>query len=139
MLKQAFLGCASLLVCANAYADVVIKNGSEYEIQAVYVSPQSMKNWGEDHLGNQTMDPGDQLTLTGVAPGTWDFRLEFVKKGSDKEFVCEIPGVDLDEGGDVSEFDNKTLKNCAKAFEQKQAAAEDDEDEEEDEEVAKAK
>lgn len=137
MLKQVILGCGSLLICADAFADVVIKNGSKYEIQAVYVSPQSMKNWGEDHLGDKTMEPGDQLTLTGVAPGTWDFRLEFVKDGSDKDYVCEIPGVELDESGDVSEFDDKTLKNCAKAFEAKQAAAAEEEEDDE-EEVAKA-
>lgn len=129
MLKHIVMASAALaLFCSDALADVKIRNGSKYEIDAVYVSPSSIKKWGEDHLGKKVLAPGDVLTLTGVEAGKWDFRIEFNKPGKDKKFVCEIADVELDEKGDDSEFDNKTLSNCAKATEAAHADEESDDE-----------
>lgn len=130
MLKKILItGAALTLCCSDAFAEVKIRNGSKYEIDAVYVSPSSMKKWGEDHLGKKTLSPGDVLTLTGVEPGKWDFRIEFNKPGKEKKYVCEIPEVALDEKGDDSSFDSETLAKCAKATEE--AHKDDDSEEEE--------
>jgi hypothetical protein len=113
MTKRLFFGLAAMLIASPAAADVIIRNGSGYEITEVYVAPQSMTNWGEDHLGDKTLKKNDTLTLTGVAPGKWDFRLVFREVGGKEEWPCVINGVDLDEQGDDSTFDDATLDQCS--------------------------
>ncbi|MFN8389929.1 MAG: hypothetical protein U0136_06540 [Bdellovibrionota bacterium] len=127
--KILFTGAAMAILCSDALADVKISNASKYIFTAVYFAPTSMRDWGENHLGKQTLNPGDTLTLTGVTPGTWDAQIVYEKKGSDKEYVCEIKEVDLDEKGDKSAFDTKTLDGCEKATTEEHK---DDEDEDDD-------
>ena len=124
MIKRMLLGCALALVSQNAFADVVIRNGSHYEITEVYVAPQSIKSWGDNKLGDKKLEKNDTLTLTGVAPGTWDFQLVFREPGGKEDWKCVIAGIELDEKGDVSTFTDKTLDKCWENTEGE--AAEDD-------------
>lgn len=97
----------------SAHADVIIRNGSNYEITEVYVAPQSMTEWGDDHLGDKVLKPKDMLTLTGVAPGKWDFRIVFREQGGKENWPCVVQGIELTSAGDDSTFDDETLDNCA--------------------------
>lgn len=112
MKKELLVACALAFVSADAWADVVIRNGSKYEITHVNVSPASVKTWGPDHLGEGILKPKDTLTLKGVAPGTWDFQLVFRDAGGKTDYKCVIQGVELDEKGDDSTFDDGTLDAC---------------------------
>ncbi len=69
-------GLAAALLAAPARADiprpaqgplgereVTVLNGSPRPINEIYVSPESAEQWGEDRLGDQTLDPGDLLRL----------------------------------------------------------------------------
>ncbi len=130
MLKHILLsGAAIALCCSDALADVKIMNASKYTFTAVYFAPTSMRDWGQNHLGKKTLNPGDVLTLSGVTPGTWDAQIVYEKDGNDKEFVCEIKEVELDESGDHSKFDNKTLDGCEKATTASHKDDDDDSDE----------
>jgi len=113
MIKRILLGCAVMAVSSAAFADVVIRNGSNYEITEVYVAPHSIQTWGPDHLGENMLKPSDSLTLKGVAPGTWDFRIVFREAGGKESWPCVIPGIELGEAGDDSTFDEATLDKCA--------------------------
>lgn len=112
MIKRIILGCTLVAVSVPAWADVVIRNGSKYEITEVNVSPASLTDWGEDHLGKDVLGPNDTLTLKGVSPGKWDFRLVFREKGGSQNWKCVINEVELDNSGDDSTFDNATLDHC---------------------------
>lgn len=65
------------LTSAAAMADSTIQivNQSGWELHEIYFSPTSQENWGDDHLGDQVLEQGDSLTLTGVESGRWDIRL----------------------------------------------------------------
>jgi hypothetical protein len=112
MIKRILLGCALALISSSAWADVVIRNGSGYEITEVYVSPEDTTKWGDDLLSDKIMAPQDTLTVKGVTPGTWDFRLVFRKVGGKEAWPCVIEGVQLDAAGDDSTFDDATLDKC---------------------------
>jgi hypothetical protein len=128
MIKRILLGLLAVgLVSESAFADVVIRNGSDYEITQVYVSPQSVKSWGKDHLGDKILGKGNKLTLTGVDPGTWDFQIVFREVGGKEEWKCVIPGIELSDAGDDSTFETETLNKCNQNTEN---AAEEEESEE---------
>jgi|GEM_PF-5141663 len=112
MIKRILLGCTLVLVSSSAWADVKIRNGSRYEITEVYVSPENTTKWGEDLLSDNLLKPNDSLTVTGVTPGKWDFRLVFREAGGKETWPCVIEGVPLDASGDDSTFDDKALDAC---------------------------
>ena len=59
--------------------DFVLVNKTGVEIYALYVTPNSAKDWGEDVLGVDTL-PADEYTTIHFAPGQkatyWDLRIE---------------------------------------------------------------
>lgn len=97
----------------SAFADVVIRNASKYEITEVYVAPESIESWGEDSLKDQILPPDGKLTLTGVVPGSWDFKLVFREKGGKESWHCILQGIALDATGDDSTFDTEMLDKCS--------------------------
>lgn len=65
----------SLFAVHAVAATIKIENNSSWEIHEIYFAPSSQDDWGDDHLGEQVLKPGMNLTLTGVTPGKWDVRL----------------------------------------------------------------
>jgi hypothetical protein len=113
MINRILIGCALALVSTSAWADVRIRNGSGYQITEVYVSPVDAAKWGPDLLKDKMLAPNDTLTVTGVTPGSWDFRLVFREVGGKESWPCVIESVKLDSKGDDSTFDDDTLDRCA--------------------------
>lgn len=74
-LALAFALAAGAALAAKSDSKVVFVNQSSWSINELYFAPTRDEDWGEDHLGKHTLDQGDQLTLTGVACGTWDVRV----------------------------------------------------------------
>ena len=65
----------SLFAVHALAATINIENKSSWEIHEIYFAPSSQDDWGDDHLGNEVLEPGMTLTLTGVTAGKWDVRL----------------------------------------------------------------
>lgn len=74
-LTLALLFAALTSAAAMADSTIQIVNQSGWELHEIYFSPTSQENWGDDHLGDQVLEQGDSLTLTGVESGRWDIRL----------------------------------------------------------------
>lgn len=75
LLPLVFAFTATAALAAKGDSKVIFVNQSSWSINQLYFAPTSDSDWGEDHLGKHTLDRGDQLTLTGVACGTWDVRV----------------------------------------------------------------
>lgn len=78
MKRLVSLGAAVLCafsLSAAADSTIVIKNKSGWDLYEIYFAPASQDTWGEDHLGDEILEQGDSLTLTGVGKGRWDIRL----------------------------------------------------------------
>ena len=74
-LTLALLFATLTSAAAMAGSTIQIVNQSGWELHEIYFSPTSQENWGDDHLGDQVLEQGDSLTLTGVESGRWDIRL----------------------------------------------------------------
>lgn len=77
--------------------DFLLINKTGVEIYALYVTPNSAKNWGDDVLGVDTLPAGESTTIH-FSPGTkatfWDLRVE-------------------DEDGNYIEWDKFNLKKIS--------------------------
>ena len=88
---------ASGPVAQQAPATVILRNVSNEAVYYVYMSPSSDTNWGADRLGaSQVLAVGQQLTLSNIPPGMWDFRVVDAS-GNSKEWrnVRIDPGAQL--------------------------------------------
>lgn len=59
--------------------DFILVNKTGVEIYALYITPNSAKDWGDDVLGVDTLPPGEETTITfsPQARATyWDLRVE---------------------------------------------------------------
>lgn len=72
-------------------AKIVFVNQSSWAIHEIYFAPSSQTDWGDDHLGNEILETGDSLTLTGVNEGRWDVML--VDEGG---YECIVEDVEID-------------------------------------------
>jgi hypothetical protein len=64
--------------------DFVLVNKTGYDIDEVYVAPANEKEWGEDIMGQDTLDNGDKVTIEfshKEKECAWDMKIVF----SDKE------------------------------------------------------
>ena len=58
-------------------ATLIINNLTGDYIDYIRMSPSASQTWGPDLLGQSTrLQAGASFTLTGIAPGTWDVRVE---------------------------------------------------------------
>ena len=91
----------------DAASTVEVKNESDWIIEEFFMSPSDDRDWGQDLLGDEVMEPGDSLTLTNIACDYWDLLL--VDEDGDE---CVLEEVDL--CGDRAEWDltNDELLNC---------------------------
>ncbi|MFT0533700.1 hypothetical protein ACMHYJ_12870 [Castellaniella hirudinis] len=103
------LALAAVMLCAPwiaQAAQVKFINQSSWEIHEIYFSPASQKSWGEDHLGEDILEKGDSLTLSGVDNGVWDVRV--VDEDGDE---CIIEDVSID-GSDSWTIRDADLLAC---------------------------
>lgn len=86
-LKAALL--ASALIPSFAFASqVVFVNQSSWELTHIYFAPSKSKDWGDDHLEDETLAKGDSLTLTGVSKGKWDVRV--IDEDGDECIISDV-------------------------------------------------
>lgn len=53
--------------------EIVVMNGTDFEIHAIALSPSESDNWGEDLLGDDVLKPGEglKINISGDA-NNWD-------------------------------------------------------------------
>jgi len=73
-----------------AAASVEIVNRTRWAIYELYLSPSDALEWGDDQLGDETIEPGDHFTLTDIPCEVWDVLL-IDEDGDD----CVFVGLDL--------------------------------------------
>jgi hypothetical protein len=115
LLTGLILAAVAALAAPAAFADkndskVVLKNSSDWSIHHLYFSAVDQTEWGEDQLGEQTIDKGDTFTLHGVPCGAWDVRV--VDEDGDE---CVIENVGLCATTDTWVITNKDLLGCQAA------------------------
>lgn len=90
-MKRWLLAAAALVACTTALAaSVKIKNDTLWDIHYLYMSPSDQSEWGPDQLGDDVLESGGTLTLSGVSCDTWDIRI--VDEDGDE---CEIREVEI--------------------------------------------
>ncbi len=94
-------------LAGDASSTVEVKNLSDWIIEEFFMSPSDDRDWGQDLLGEEVMEPGDSLTLTNISCDNWD--LLVVDEDGDE---CVLEEVDL--CGDRAKWDitDDELLNC---------------------------
>ncbi len=92
-LKVLFVGLGLLIsvgmtVDAEAQTRATVINGSSFEIYELYISASHQSRWGTDQLGDEILENGDSLTLSGMRCGDYDIRI--VDEDSDECVINEI-------------------------------------------------
>lgn len=67
---------ATVTMVNPSAARVSIVNSSNRELAAVYLVPVAAGTWGPNQAA-RPVEPGGTLTLTGIAPGSYDLRIQF--------------------------------------------------------------
>lgn len=79
VLTFGILGLGALVTKAQGRQDFVVVNQTNVEIHALYVTPHTSKDWGDDILGADTLEAGDSLEIY-FSPKEkakyWDLRVE---------------------------------------------------------------
>jgi hypothetical protein len=74
----------------GAKSTIKVINQSKWEIHHLYLSPSRSNHWGEDLLGEDILEKGDQITLTDIACDHYDIKV-------------------VDEDGDECVIENESL------------------------------
>jgi hypothetical protein len=100
MIRVCVFTVASALLFAGCAADedegdssLTIENASSYSLIEINLSPEDTATWGGDLLGNELLEPGDTLLVTGISCNTYDIRV--VDEDSD-ECVLESESLCFD-------------------------------------------
>ena len=96
---------ASAMAASNS--KVVVVNKSSWAIHEMYFSPTDDTEWGEDQLGKQTIETGDQFTLTGIPCDNWDVKV--VDEDGDE---CVVENVQLCADKDRWVINDSDLLSC---------------------------
>jgi hypothetical protein len=104
-MKKLFLSltCLAALVASNA--DFRLVNRTGYDINEVYVGPTSSSVWGEDVMGEQSLDDGEtaNIRFTGKSSECmWDIKVVYEDKDQ-----SEFRSVNLCETSVVTIFWNR--------------------------------
>jgi hypothetical protein len=67
-----------------------VVNDSSIAVCFMYISPSSSQDWGEDWLGSDTIQPGDEFDFT-VEAGTYDLEA----RDCDQNVLSTQPGVEV--------------------------------------------
>lgn len=92
---------------ADSTSKVVIKNKSAWAIHEMYFSPTEEREWGEDQLGQHTINTGDSFTLNGIPCRAYDVRL--VDEDGDE---CIVEDVGLCASENTWVIDDEDLIGC---------------------------
>ncbi len=95
---------------AAGTSKVIIVNKSSWAIHEMYFSPTDETDWGEDQLGNQTIETGDRFTLTGIPCDKWDVKV--IDEDGDE---CVIENVGLCADADRWVINDSDLLGCQAA------------------------
>lgn len=75
-------GFAAILTASSAVVEaqsnrhtLVLENNSGYDIYEVHLTPTSDPVWGEDQLGDGSLQVGEQLELFGLAGDDYDLKI----------------------------------------------------------------
>jgi hypothetical protein len=98
---------ALTLPLAAADATIKVINKSDWSIHHFFLSPADEKSWGPDQLGDEVLETGDSLTLTGIDCDEYDIRV--VDEDGDE---CLIASVALCADNSVWKLTNKDLLSC---------------------------
>ena len=101
-------GSASALAPSNS--NVIDVNNTTCAIHEIYFSPTDESEWGEDQLGKQTIEPGEQFTLSGIPCDKWDVRV--VDEDGDE---CVVESVALCADTDRWVINDSDLLGCQAA------------------------
>ena len=77
------LGAAFAAQCGTAEAgqqDFTLLNRTGYQIDEVYVSRSSSRNWGGDVMGSDALEDGRSVNITFNAPDSvcrWDMKVKY--------------------------------------------------------------
>ena len=72
-----------LLTLATAQAaqqDFALQNKTGYQIDEIYVSQSSSRNWGKDVMGSDALEDGNTVNISFKAPDNachWDMRVKY--------------------------------------------------------------
>ncbi len=73
----------AFVTLSSAYAgqqDFALNNRTGYQIDEVYVSRSSNQNWGNDVMGNGSLEDGNTVNITFNAPDNackWDMHVKY--------------------------------------------------------------
>ena len=87
---------------------LTIHNSSSYSMVEINLSPVSMSTWGDNLLGAQRLDPGDELSLSNIPCDTYDIRLV-----DGANAMCVLPSVNLCLDNELWRLDDATLAACS--------------------------
>ena len=107
-----FVLAASPALAAKGDSKIIIVNKSSWAIHEMYISSTDDAEWGEDQLGAETIENGEQFTLTGVPCGNWDVKV--VDEDADE---CIVEGVALCADTDKWVINDSDLLGCQAASE----------------------
>lgn len=104
-MKKIFGAMVLTLVGSTAYAQqdafFTLVNNSDYVIAELYASPANTDDWEEDILGQDTLDPGEQLNVT-VADGSdqCEYDMKVVDEDGEEHIlealdICDDPSVEF--------------------------------------------
>jgi hypothetical protein len=82
-------------------------NHSSVDIHHIYLSPQGADAWSVDQLGQQVLQPGDSLQLSGIRCAPSDIKLV-----DQDERRCTLRGVKLCEKEAVFDLTDTALALC---------------------------
>jgi hypothetical protein len=91
---------------AQAQQDFVLVNRTGYTIDEVYVSPSSVTNWGNDLMGEDSLENGQQLNVRFnrvTEECSFDIKVVY-----DDEETAEFRGVNLCQVSRVTIFYNRS-------------------------------
>lgn len=96
----AAVALAAAFVSGTAYAGDLtfdLVNNSSYTVTNFFTSPATTDNWEEDVLGQDTLGPGETVTIT-VADGSdqCNYDMKFVAKGASDLIINAIDLCKLD-------------------------------------------
>lgn len=103
-------GWSSMLHAQTAKANVVVVNDSDWDVIHLYLSVAGSNQFGPDQLGNDPLQPGENLSLNNLDCHTYDIRV-VATDGKD----CIIKGAEVCASGTnnkVWHFTNKDLAKC---------------------------
>lgn len=101
---------ASTVSASDNDSKVVLTNKSAWAIHELYFSPTTAREWGQDQLGDKTIENGDTFTLNGVPCGAYDVRV--VDEDGDE---CILEDVGLCAVKDTWVITDKDLLGCQAA------------------------